>query len=43
MELARGQQCSDEYVRVLILPARTHANAVTSRAYKQAAVEFTDG
>lgn len=43
LELARGHQGSDEHVRELILPARTHANAVTSRAYKQAAVEFING
>ncbi|WP_417218745.1 alpha/beta fold hydrolase [Arthrobacter sp.] len=43
LELARGHQGSDAHVRELILPARTHANAVTSRAYKQAAVEFING
>lgn len=42
-ELARGHQDSEAGVQELILPARTHANAVTSRAYKQTAVEFING
>ncbi len=42
-ELARGHQGSEANVKELILPVRTHANAVTSRAYKQTAVEFING
>ncbi|MGP5227580.1 alpha/beta fold hydrolase [Arthrobacter rhombi] len=43
VELARKHQGAEADVRELLLPVRTHANAVTSRAYKQGAVEFING
>ncbi|MGP9615993.1 alpha/beta fold hydrolase [Arthrobacter sp. AOP36-A1-22] len=43
VQLAQEHQGPGAEVQELILPVRTHANAVTSRAYKQAAVEFING